>query len=58
MRRLKRLAQVGRSHDSFTFNITGLTVDSGPLANLYNSPITLRVWRNLKFYSTEEVTNG
>ena len=55
MRRLKRLAQVGRSHDSFTFNIIGLTVDSGPLANLYNSPITLRVWRNLKFYSTEEV---
>ena len=55
MRRLKRLAQVGRSHDSFTFNITGLTVDSGPLANLYNSPITLRVWRNQKFYSTEEV---
>ncbi|KOO28822.1 hypothetical protein Ctob_008716 [Chrysochromulina tobinii] len=55
MRRLKRLAQVGRSHDSFTFNITGLTVDSGPLANLYNSPIALRVWRNLKFYSTEEV---
>jgi len=55
MRRLKRLAQVGRSHDSFTFNITGLTVDSGPLANLYNSPITLRVWRNLKFFSTEEV---
>ena len=51
----KRASHIGRSQSSFTFHVSSITAVGGPLPSLYNcNGLTLRLWRNNKFFNTNE----